>query len=357
MKIILDLQYQHMIKLPLSSDDMNRLPGSSWINLFYAGISALDHEILFSGNISEDEEVTGALLISEMFTSYTDKMMKKGAIPFLVFSQESPNVSKSFYKTYTVKYNYQYAYLFPGSFDFFGRLEHNIDLFWPNSTTNLPERQEQKDIFIGMIASNKQTFNRRFSFLPTKLEQFIKSVAWKNYFKRLSHSGYTDLYFKRLQAIDYFSGFSDFSLYGRGWNQMNTLSKELFDKIQKIKPLEIENKMEILSKMKFSICFENFIFPGYVTEKIFDCLLTGAIPIYLGAPDIEKYVPEAAFIDGRKFSSFSEINQYVRALKQDEVLALQQAGRDFLSSPDYSRFTDVAFADQMLQLVVGLNAY
>lgn len=343
-----------MVKLPLTANDMNRLPGSSWINIFCENAEKLNHEVLLSGDILAGDNINGYLLVSEMFTSYTDKLIQRGAIPFLVYSQESPNISKSFYKTYSTKYGYKHAYLFPGSFDFFGRLSKNIDLFWPNNTADVPENIIEKDIFIGMIASNKQIFNKRFSFIPTGVEQFIKAFIWKDYYKKLNNSGYKDIYEKRLKAIEYFSDHSDFSLYGRGWNQMNTLTKQLFEKVKKLNPQEIDDKMKTLSRMKFSICFENFNFPGYITEKIFDCFLTGSIPIYLGAPDIDKYVPAETFIDARKFGSFKEIDEYIRAMKPEEVSALQNAASQFLKSPDYVKFTDKAFADNILAL---LNDY
>jgi len=351
-KIILDLQYQHMLQLPLTIEDMNRLPGSSWVNILHEMLATLNHELYLSADINTKQDIRGALLISEMFTEYTGQLIKRGAIPFLVFSQESPNISKTFYNSYAEKYNFRNAYLFPGSFNFFGSLPTNINLFWPNSTISLPISPVHKDIFIGMIASNKQIFNKRFAFLPTKAEQLIKGFIWKKYYQKLDKVGYIDLYEMRLQAIEYFSTFRDFSLYGRGWNNMNTLSKSLFDKIQKIGAVEIVSKMETLGRMKFSVCFENFKFPGYITEKIFDCFLAGSIPIYLGAPDISDYVPVNAFIDMRKFSSFDDVNAYIRSLTEDQIVALRDAGQQFLNSSDYKKFTDEAFSENILHLIL-----
>ena len=39
----------------------------------------------------------------------------------------------------------------------------------------------------------------------------------------------------------------------------------------------------------FSVAIENGQYETYFTEKLLDCFATGTIPVYLGAPDIEKH--------------------------------------------------------------------
>jgi hypothetical protein len=54
--------------------------------------------------------------------------------------------------------------------------------------------------------------------------------------------------------------------------------------------------LEIYNQYKFIICFENSKTAGYVTEKIFNVMMAGSIPIYDGAPNIEQYVPRGSYI-------------------------------------------------------------
>jgi len=49
---------------------------------------------------------------------------------------------------------------------------------------------------------------------------------------------------------------------------------------------EIKTKEEGLRDYRFSVAFENARWPGYFTEKIVDCFLTGTVPIYYGDPRI-----------------------------------------------------------------------
>tara|TARA_A100001234_G_scaffold33023_1_gene25595 strand:- start:83 stop:961 length:879 start_codon:yes stop_codon:yes gene_type:complete len=48
----------------------------------------------------------------------------------------------------------------------------------------------------------------------------------------------------------------------------------------------IPRKIDAVKDYMFSFAMENSCYESYFTEKLHDCLLTGTIPVYLGAPDI-----------------------------------------------------------------------
>jgi glycoprotein 3-alpha-L-fucosyltransferase len=56
-------------------------------------------------------------------------------------------------------------------------------------------------------------------------------------------------------------------------------------------------KVQQLRKHLFSLSFENSNVPGYVTEKYFQALAAGTVPVYLGAPDVARYSPTAILGD------------------------------------------------------------
>jgi hypothetical protein len=119
-----------------------------------------------------------------------------------------------------------------------------------------------------------------------------------------------------------------------------------------------EHKPTTLGSYTFALCFENSVLKGWITEKIFDCFFTGTIPVYLGAPDIQDYIPQDCFIDMRQFSDYASLRSYLKALTPAQVNAYRQAARDFLASPQYEPFTKRAFAALFRQLIcedAGVN--
>lgn len=54
--------------------------------------------------------------------------------------------------------------------------------------------------------------------------------------------------------------------------------------------------LHLYSQYKFVLNFENSSTDGYVTEKIFNVLAAGVVPVYHGAPDIAEYVNKDCFV-------------------------------------------------------------
>jgi hypothetical protein len=64
---------------------------------------------------------------------------------------------------------------------------------------------------------------------------------------------------------------------------------------------EVEDKWEAIAPYRYHIVIENGVYPDYWTEKLADCLLAGAFPLYLGCPNVDEYFPAAtmARLDAR----------------------------------------------------------
>ena len=78
-------------------------------------------------------------------------------------------------------------------------------------------------------------------------------------------------------------------------------------------------KLATIARYKFCLALENALEIDYVTEKFFDPLLVGTIPIYRGAPNVAQFAPgKDAFINADDFSSPSELAFYLKELSSDE---------------------------------------
>ena len=56
-------------------------------------------------------------------------------------------------------------------------------------------------------------------------------------------------------------------------------------------------KKQFLSEYKFTISFENDIYPGYQTEKLYDAMMVNSIPIYCGDPFVSDIFNTRSFIN------------------------------------------------------------
>jgi len=146
----------------------------------------------------------------------------------------------------------------------------------------------------------------------------------------------SELYSRRIEAMAAFAKFGTVDLYGRGWDRWwsrNSLWLPYWrhrGTLMSIYKGACGSKYEVLSQYNFALCFENMLMKGYITEKIFDCLYAGTIPLYLGATDIADLIPEDAYIDCRRFSSWQALHDKIMAMSDAEVRAMREAGREFI---------------------------
>lgn len=154
------------------------------------------------------------------------------------------------------------------------------------------------------------------------------------------------LYSKRIYAIAALAKQGIVDLYGRGWDKWWSHRSmwppywRHYRSLMSVYKGGCDSKYEVLSRYQFSLCFENMSMRGYVTEKIFDCLYAGTVPLYLGAPDIEHLIPPAAYIDCRKFKSWEEMSAAVMAMSEDEINLIREAGRSFIKGEQYRKYYD-----------------
>ncbi len=99
------------------------------------------------------------------------------------------------------------------------------------------------------------------------------------------------------------------------------------------------SKACLIASYHFYISFENSISFDYVTEKVYEPLMVGTIPIYLGAPNIEAYLPTThSAILMTDFESLSDLAYYLRCLLRTPHL--YQHYLDWMKRPFFSGFNN-----------------
>lgn len=153
-----------------------------------------------------------------------------------------------------------------------------------------------------------------------------------------------ELYSKRIEAMVALAETELVDLYGRGWDRWLSRSSLWMHYWKNRKQLmaiykgPCESKFEILSRYDFCLCFENMAMNGYMTEKLFDCLYAGTVPIYYGAPDVSSYIPEGAYIDATAYSEWNDLKRHVGDISSSDLQEIRECGRSFLEGKGTDQF-------------------
>ncbi|MGE0206440.1 MAG: glycosyltransferase family 10 [Candidatus Babeliales bacterium] len=160
--------------------------------------------------------------------------------------------------------------------------------------------------------------------------------------------GVGQLYSARREVINFFEKKSKrrkkFDFYGEGgWpaSQFKTFKGK------------VPHKRPVLKNYKFCICYENCNnVPGYITEKIFDCLVSGCVPVYWGAENITDCVWPSCFIDRRKFKNNRELYKFMKKMKKEEYDQYIKNIKAYLKSEMAFLFSTEYFIDTVLSLTI-----
>jgi len=102
----------------------------------------------------------------------------------------------------------------------------------------------------------------------------------------------------------------------------------------------VDSPSEIARDYRFTICFENDLYPGYITEKPFEAYLSGSVPIYYGI-DSERYLNSSALLNLYDFESQEQWLNKIKELNSNEDSYESIYSQPLLSkSPDLSKLLD-----------------
>ena len=148
---------------------------------------------------------------------------------------------------------------------------------------------------------------------------------------------------------------------------------ELFDQISRYKPVDalgksrnknrqvvtdrhsngfMDNAVRKYIPYKFVICCENKCHTGYITEKIINAMLAGAIPIYLGAPDISNHFNPKSFINVGAFANRGDALRYIKAVDTDPVLYNAMVSEPWFHNNTLSEYFDPLYLKKAFESTV-----
>ena len=136
-----------------------------------------------------------------------------------------------------------------------------------------------------------------------------------------------------------------------------------------------ERKRQFLQPYKFTIAFENYSYPGYQTEKLYDAMTMNSIPIYCGDPYIGDIFNTKSFINAfdslqpnysgvvqkleRKVQmSFVDIRpQFYKSFSNRIVRKVKQMGRELKMKVEFKNLNYKALVDKIVEMDEDENLY
>lgn len=115
----------------------------------------------------------------------------------------------------------------------------------------------------------------------------------------------------RLRAQNLLSKVDSISEYGRSVNNY------------------VEDKILTTENYWFSLCFENDLYPGYITEKTLEAWLGWSIPLWWG-DDANKILNPKAIINLADFPTMADFTQYVSNLYKDKDRMIEMLSQPLL---------------------------
>lgn len=88
-------------------------------------------------------------------------------------------------------------------------------------------------------------------------------------------------------------------------------------------PIPADEKLDFISRYKFNLALENTAMEGYITEKIVASLAAFTVPIYWGAPDIERDFNPESYINVNDYSTLSSFISDLKEIDNDPIRYLK----------------------------------
>jgi hypothetical protein len=173
-----------------------------------------------------------------------------------------------------------------------------------------------------------------------------------------------ELYSRRLDAIRWYDANHPelFDLFGIGWEaptpsslpmrvarRLPIVRKLLAPKL-KVYRGAIGKKIDTLAGYRFCFCYENFSSPdGWITEKIFDAMFAGCVPVYWGPGNTAHHIPAACYIDASQMSGPQVLHEWLESLDDQRCSAIVEAIDSYLGSEQADEFSIATFVTTVAQ--------
>lgn len=131
-----------------------------------------------------------------------------------------------------------------------------------------------------------------------------------------------------LQALDplreiYVRGLREAVCYGATWKDAGVTTGHTLTRAE-----DSLHSVDYLQKHTFALIIENCDAAGYVSEKFYDALMAGCVPLYFGSPVARHTLPPDIYIDIRQYDNGVALQQHLDSLSNDTIARMKAAVLD-----------------------------
>lgn len=119
---------------------------------------------------------------------------------------------------------------------------------------------------------------------------------------------------------------------------VSTRRRNFFERVN-LGPVPPNDKLTVIRQYRFAVCYENTRQSGYISEKMFDCLYSSCVPVYLGEPAIQQFIPEQCYINREAFASDAELANFLRSMTYTEYARYITAIEQFIGGVERNKFS------------------
>ncbi|WP_158308613.1 glycosyltransferase family 10 domain-containing protein [Christiangramia forsetii] len=180
------------------------------------------------------------------------------------------------------------------------------------------------DVFVNNVTYQEKRFknNSKLDLLNRDFEISNKKVAaLMSYYnggktsKVIVDGNNIDLIRKRSDIAQYLLSENMIDIYGQGWPKSISIEDSRFTDRH-------SRKKDILKNFNFNLCFENTVYPKYITEKIWESIENYCLPIYYGGSksSIYEVFPKRSFIDYSEIESPRKLMELIKNISKEEFI-------------------------------------
>lgn len=176
-----------------------------------------------------------------------------------------------------------------------------------------------------------------------------------------------ELYTERTKAVKELNKYGmKVDLYGPGWNKRKF--RGLMRPLNKIKlatsfiyePIttyrgRCDSKFQTMKHYRFTLCYENARTEnGYISEKIFDAMFSGSIPIYLGAKNVNNFIPSNTFINRNEFKDYRSLAIFLQTMNEQDYQRYYRAIKEYAMQFKETTFYEIGWAKTIAQHTIDI---